>query len=85
MEIQSRDEGDPENKIMRKIKNISFFDKISSNGSSYLEDTLSDRDKITETSKNKITLIPEEKTKEIFDKIEENNERKKLILKLKKI
>ena len=84
LEIQSRDEGDPENEIMRKIKNISFFDKISSNGSSYLEDTLSDRDKITETSKNKITLIPEEKTKKIVDKIEENDERQKTNFKVKK-
>ena len=75
LEIQSRDEGDPENEIMRKMKNISFFEKNSSNGgSSYLDDSLSDRDKITETSKNKITLIPEEKTKKIVDKIEDKKE-----------
>ena len=79
LEIQSRDEGDPENEIMRKIKNISFFDKNSNDGSSYLEDSLSDRDRVTETSKNKITLIPDEKTKKITDKVEErkdNDERK---------
>ena len=87
LEIQSRDEGDPGNEIMRKIKNISFFDKNSNSASSYLEDTLSDRDKITETSKNKITLIPEEKTRKIVDKIEEikdNNERQMNNLKEKK-
>ena len=75
LEIQSRDEGDPENEIMRKIKNISFFDKNTSNASSFLEgDTLSDRDKMTETSKNKITLIVEDKNKQIVEKKEEKRE-----------
>ena len=74
LEIQSRDEGDPENEIMRKIKNISFCDK-KSNGSSYLDETISDRDKVTETSKNKITLVSEDKSKKYFsDKIEEKKE-----------
>ena len=78
LEIQSRDEGDPENEIIRKMKNISFFEKNTSNMvSSYLEDSLyeSERDKITETSKNKITLIPEEKTKKIVDKVEIEKEK----------
>ena len=88
LEIQSRDEGDPENEIMRKIKNISFFDKNTSNGSSILEDdSLSDRDKITETSKNKITLIAEDKSKNLVEKKEinrENNEKQKTDIKNKK-
>ena len=80
LEIQSRDEGDPENEIMRKIKNISFFDKKSSECSSCLDnDTLSDRDKQTETSKNKITLVIEDRSKKIIsDKTEEKTEKKEL-------
>ena len=88
LEIQSRDEGDPENEIMRKIKNISFFDKNTSNISSFLEDdTLSDRDKMTETSKNKITLIAEDKSKKLVEKKEEkreNNEKQMTDIKNKK-
>jgi len=77
LDIQSRDEADPENEIRRKIKNFSFFDKNSSVETSYLEDSLSDnRDKITETSKNRITLVSEDKNKKIIiDKIEDKKEK----------
>ena len=85
LEIQSRDEGDPQNEIMRKIKNISFFDKNSSDyNSSYLDDTISDRDKKTETSKNKLTLVSDGKNKKIVEEKKEEEEKQFTNVKNKK-
>ena len=86
LDIQSRDEADPENEIRRKIKNFSFFDKNSSVATSYLEDSLEDSmDKKTETSKNKITFINEDINKNtITEKVEEKKEIELTDVKIKK-
>ena len=86
LDIQSRDEADPENEIRRKIKNFSFFDKNSSVATSYLEDSLEDSmDKKTETSKNKITFINEDINKKtITEKVEEKKEIELTDVKIKK-
>ena len=75
LDVQSRDEADPQNEIKRKIKQFSFLDKNSSCQSSAIDDDdLSSEYKKSETSKNKLTLVIDEKTKKIFDKIEDNKE-----------
>jgi hypothetical protein len=61
LDVQSRDEADPESEMRRKIKKFSFLEKPRSEDSSEIDDDddeISDNgDKKTETSKNKITLV----------------------------
>ena len=80
LDVQSRDEADPENEMRRKIKKFSFLEKPRSEDTSEIDDDddddeISDNgDKKTETSKNKITLVNEDKSKKIFDKYEEKKD-----------
>ena len=85
LEIQSRDEGDPQNEIMRKIKNISFFDKNNSEYSSYLDDTISDRDKKTESSKNRLTLVTEDKNQKTIEEKKRDDEKQLTSIKKKEL
>ena len=77
LDVQSRDEADPQNEIRRKIKQFSFLDKNSSCQSSAIDDDDDDFSSVykkSESSKNKMTLVTDEKTKKIFNKIEDNKE-----------
>ena len=72
LDVQSRDEADPQNEIRRKIKQFSFLDKNSSCQSSAIDDDDDDFSSVykkSETSKNKMTLVMMKKQKKFLIKL----------------